>query len=157
MCMPRPGVGPYIKRINDWLAREANRNLRELNLTRTQGHLLMALYRQPTHSASLKELETLFQVAQPTMAGIASRLEAKHLVERIPDPHDRRVKHLRLTEYGCSVCLASREDILSAERKLASALNEEEQAEFKRLLQLVYDALQDPSLPSQQSHFSQKG
>lgn len=157
MCQPRPGIGPYIKRINDHLAREANRNLRELNLTRTQGHLLMALYGMPGHSASLKELETLFQVAQPTMAGIAARLEAKHLVERVPDPHDRRVKHLRLTECGCSVCLASREDILSAERQLASALTEEEQAEFKRLLQRVYDSLQDSCLPPHHPHFSQKG
>lgn len=143
MSDPRPGIGPYIKRINDYLAREANRNLKALNLTRTQCHLLMALYHQPDHAASLKELETLFQVAQPTMAGIAARLEAKLLVESFSDPRDRRVKHLRLTDEGQRICLAAHEGILSTERQMASALTPQEQAQFRLLLQRVYASIQD--------------
>lgn len=143
MTGPSPGIGAYIKRINDYLAREANRNLKALNLTRTQCHLLMALYHQPNHAASLKEMETLFQVAQPTMAGIAARLEVKLLVESFFDPRDRRVKHLRLTDEGQRLCLAAHEDILATERQLAAALTPQEQAQFRQLLQRVHASIQD--------------
>ena len=141
MFTPRPGFGPYIKRINDSLDRDANRSLRALDLTRTQCHLLMALYHQAEYTASLKELETLFQVAQPTIAGLATRLEAKELIESFPAPHDRRIKHVRLTDKGLALCLTAHEEIMAAESRLAAALSPQEQQQLLSLLQCVADSL----------------
>ena len=143
MNPPRPGLGPYIKRINDWLDAHANRNLRAMNLTRTQCHLLMALYHRDGHSASLKELESEFHVSQPTIAGLAVRMEAKQLVESHADPRDRRIKHIRLTEEGLSTCLSAHQSIVATETHLAAALTPQEQLQLKDMLRRVCDSLHE--------------
>ncbi|MGN0746625.1 MAG: MarR family winged helix-turn-helix transcriptional regulator [Aristaeellaceae bacterium] len=134
MCEPTCGLGPYIKRLNDFMAKEANRHLKTHNLTLAQNRLLMTLYRQEKHTATLKELEGLFHVSQPTVVGLADRLEAKGFVTRCPDPCDRRVKHVRLTEEGCAICLASLQDIHDLEARLTAVLTPEERAIFADML-----------------------
>lgn len=134
MCETPHDLGPTIKRINDFMAKEANRHLKAHNLTLAQNRLLMTLYRQEQHTATLKELEGLFHVSQPTVVGLADRLEAKGFVTRCPDPCDRRVKHVRLTEEGCAICLASLEDIHDLEARLIAALTPEEQIAFADML-----------------------
>ena len=137
MCEPRHGLGPTIKRINDYMAKEANRYLKTHNLTLAQNRLLMTLYRQEQHTATLKELERIFHVSQPTMAGLTARLESKGFVDRRPDPCDRRVKHVCLTEAGRAMCLASLEDIRTMETRLTAALTPEEQAVFADMLMRI--------------------
>ena len=52
-----------------------------------------------THSA----LAAAEQVSRPTISMVVKRLEAAGLVEREPDPADRRVSRLRATERGRAV------------------------------------------------------
>lgn len=134
MCIPPHDLGPIIKRINDFMDKEANRHLKAHNLTLAQNRLLMTLYRQAEYTATLKELEGLFHVSQPTVVGLSARLEAKGFVTRCPDPCDRRVKHVRLTEAGRAMCLASLEDIHALEEKLTAPLTPEERAVFADML-----------------------
>ena len=141
MCKPPLALGPTIKRINDLIAKEANRHLKAHNLTLAQNRLLMILYRQEQHTATLKELEGLFHVSQPTVVGLADRLEAKGFVTRCPDPCDRRVKHVRLTEEGCAICLASLEDIHGLESRLTAALTPEERIAFADMLMRITASL----------------
>ena len=141
MCKPPHALGPTIKRINDYMAKEANRHLKAHNLTLAQNRLLMILYRQEQHTATLKELEGLFHVSQPTVVGLADRLEAKGFVTRCPDPCDRRVKHVRLTEEGCAICLASLEDIHGLESRLTAALTPEERIAFADMLMRIAASL----------------
>lgn len=141
MCKPPLALGPTIKRINDLIAKEANRHLKAHNLTLAQNRLLMILYRQEQHTATLKELEGLFHVSQPTVVGLADRLEAKGFVTRCPDPCDRRVKHVRLTEEGCAICLASLEDIHGLETRLTAALTPEERIAFADMLMRIAASL----------------
>lgn len=141
MPTPRPGCGPYIKWISDALAAEANRHLKQHNLTLSQSHVLMALYRQEEHCASLKELESLFDVSQPTMAGLASRLEAKGLVESFCNPQDRRSKRLRLTMEGVRLCQASQQEITETEARLTASLTAQERELFYSMLQRIYQSL----------------
>ena len=137
VCRPPRKMGPLIKRINDCIAKEANSHLKAHNLTLAQNRLLMTLYRQEQHTATLKELEGLFHVSQPTMAGLAERLEAKGFVIRCPDPSDKRIKHVQLTDAGCAMCLASLEDIHSLERRITAALSPEEQAQLLDMLERI--------------------
>ena len=141
MCKPPLALGPTIKRINDLIAKEANRHLKAHNLTLAQNRLLMILYRQEQHTATLKELEGLFHVSQPTVVGLADRLEAKGFITRCPDPCDRRVKHVRLTEEGCAICLASLEDIHGLETRLTAALTPEERIAFADMLMRIAASL----------------
>ena len=141
MSAPRPGCGLYIKWINEAIAAEANRNLKRHNLTMSQCHVLMALFRREERSASLKELEGMFGVSQPTMAGLAARLEAKGLITGFADPRDRRVKLVRLTEAGLTICQASHQEIMATEERITDALSSEERALFLDMLRRIHDSL----------------
>lgn len=141
MDKPR-GYGLYIKRINAFLDCEANRNLQNRNLTHSQSHFLMELLRKPGQTAPLKELESRFSAAQSTIAGLAVRLEKKGLIESLPDPNDRRVKLVRLTEAGARVCEDSFKEIIASEEHLLSDLTEVEQTLLLNLLERMYATIQ---------------
>jgi DNA-binding MarR family transcriptional regulator len=62
---------------------------------------VMALGRlDPRHPCAMSELAGALRCDNSNVTGIADRLEARGLVERRPDPNDRRVKMLHLTEEG---------------------------------------------------------
>ncbi len=133
--------GMYIKQISDILQKKANEFHEKDNLTGMQARVLGELHWAEGETLSLKELEALFHVAQPTIVGIVFRLERKQLVEKVEDASDRRVKRIRLTESGRAVLDRCRENIERTEAWLTSRLDERECAEFLRLLQKVYDTI----------------
>lgn len=136
-----PGYGWYIRRIDNALAREANRNLQSRNLTMQQSRALVMLAHAPDNTLSLKELERSFGAAQSTVAGLASRLEKKGLVEAMTAPGDRRVKLLRLTPEGIALHQACFEDMMSSERELAAGLTPEELGTLRALLRKLHDGI----------------
>lgn len=138
---PIAGYGWYIKRIGNALAKEAAHNMQSHALTMQQAHALVTLMRAPEGSMTLKELENQFCAAQSTVAGLVTRLEKKGLVEGYPDPEDRRVKRVRLTEAGKAMNQTCRQDVVNSEKRLVSLLSEEERAQLLSLLSKVYDAV----------------
>ena len=129
-----PRFGMYVRKIHNALERVANRNLQENNLTVAQMHALLILSRAPDHTLPLKELESLFDAAQSTVAGIISRLEQKELVEGLSSPCDRRVKLVRLTGKGQNLCRLNRDKMDAATSQLVSGLTD---AEYLMLLELL--------------------
>ncbi|MBS0644163.1 MAG: winged helix-turn-helix transcriptional regulator [Proteobacteria bacterium] len=63
-------------------------------MTRAQWGILIWLQRQP--GISQKELAELLEVEPITVARLIDRLEARGMVERRPDPRDRRIWRLHL-------------------------------------------------------------
>jgi MarR family transcriptional regulator for hemolysin len=63
-------------------------------MTRAQWGILIWLERQP--GICQKELSELLEVEPITVARLIDRLEARHMVERRPDPRDRRIWRLHL-------------------------------------------------------------
>src|SRR5450432_3090225 len=63
-------------------------------MTRAQWGILIWLERQP--GISQKELAELLEVEPITVARLVDRLEARGMVERRPDPRDRRIWRLHL-------------------------------------------------------------
>jgi DNA-binding MarR family transcriptional regulator len=57
---------------------------------------------------TLGELSTRERVAPPSVTRVVARLEDDGLVERRPDPDDRRVTRVRITPDGEALVLASR-------------------------------------------------
>ena len=76
------------------LRTEADRRARAHGMTRAQWVMLVRLDRQP--GLSQKELAELLEVEPITVARLADRLEARNLLERRPDPTDRRIWRLHL-------------------------------------------------------------
>ena len=73
---------------------QADQRARLDGMTRAQWVILIWLERQP--GLSQNELACLVEVEPITVARLIDRLEARGLVERRPDPKDRRVRRLHL-------------------------------------------------------------
>lgn len=131
--------GELIKRLNDILGRCANEKLREDDMTSSQVKMLMTINETKDECITLKELEKHFGVAQATIAGTAARLEKKGMIESFYDPSDKRVKHVRITDKGRAMCVHAGKAMLEKEKWFLSALSADEKEELHRLLQKVYD------------------
>ena len=73
---------------------DADKRARAHDMTRAQWAILIWLERQP--GISQKELSELLDVEPITVARLIDRLEAPGMVERRPDPKDRRIWRLHL-------------------------------------------------------------
>jgi DNA-binding MarR family transcriptional regulator len=77
-------------------------------------------------------------VTSGTMTNRVDRLEVRGLVQRLPDPADRRGVHVRLTPRGKEAVDAALADLLASERELLSSLTGRQQEALSALLrQLV--------------------
>ncbi len=146
----RIDVGGLIKRINDTMEKRANSELQSHDVTFFQFKMLLTLHCLKDGTATLKELEHYFGVAQSTAAGVAVRLERKQLIESFPDPNDRRVKCVRITEAGRTLCENHRAAMDQGERDMLRSLSPEEQEQLKGLLLRVYHGLCDAPVGGQE-------
>jgi DNA-binding MarR family transcriptional regulator len=76
-------------------------------------------------------------VTSGTMTNRIDRLAAAGLVERHPDPNDRRGVQVRLTDSGRVKVDAALADLLSQERCILSGLDDSARAELASLLRVV--------------------
>ncbi len=74
----------------------ADKRARAHGMTRAQWAILIRLEQQP--GLLQKELADLLEVEPITVARLIDRLEARGMVERRPDPMDRRCWRLHLTD-----------------------------------------------------------
>ena len=84
-------------------------------MTRAQWVILSRLDRQP--GMSQNEIAAVCEVEPITVARLIDRLEARGMVERRPDPHDRRIKRLHLLAAARPLLetIHSEKDVLSAQ------------------------------------------
>ena len=87
------------------------------------------------------ELVQRIGIEQPTIARALSRMQRTGFVQRFPDPDDRRVIRLRLTERGAAVV----KDVLGAwtglESRSTAELSDSEVAQLTSLLNKIRDNL----------------
>lgn len=73
---------------------DADKRARQHGMTRAQWAILIWLERQP--GISQKELSEILEVEPISVARLIDRLESRGMVERRPDPRDRRIWRLHL-------------------------------------------------------------
>jgi len=78
--------------------RLSGRHVRELGLTAPQFDIVATLGRLP--GLSFRELGERTLITKGTLTGVVSRLEARGVVERVPNPADGRSALVRLTPDG---------------------------------------------------------
>lgn len=76
-------------------------------------------------------------VTSGTMTNRIDRLESRGLVQRMPDPADRRGVHVRLTPRGKERVDAALADLLAREKELLSTLTPRQQDSLSGLLRLL--------------------
>jgi DNA-binding MarR family transcriptional regulator len=106
------------------------------SLTGAQARLLSLLSLEPL---PMRRLAQKLKCEPSNVTGIVDRLELRGLVERRPDPSDRRVKLAAATEEGRRVARSLRESLQFAREPLAG-LSREERVSLRGLLQRMLAA-----------------
>ncbi|MEV5143795.1 MarR family transcriptional regulator [Streptomyces sp. NPDC052727] len=108
----------------------------EHTLTGPQARLLSLLSLEPL---PMRKLAQKLKCEPSNVTGIVDRLESRGLVERRPDPADRRVKVAAATEEGRRVARDLRESLHFAREPLA-ALTDDQRRSLRDLLRRMLDA-----------------
>jgi DNA-binding MarR family transcriptional regulator len=116
------------------LTAELHAGLTELDLTPPQAMLL----RQVDEPLPMGEAAGQLHCDPSNVTGLVDRLEKRGLIERVPSPSDRRVRHLVLTDEGRHV--KQRLDRLMADALALDSLPAGDQAALRDLLQRTLHA-----------------
>ena len=134
-------VGRLFKQIDEALERIVNNDMRPHGITLSQMHVLMDLWESDEGELGFKQLEASMGVAQSTVWGLVTRLEAKGLVESVTSPDDARAKRARITDAGRRTCEQCRADMDRHEQMLIGDLSPDEVQELSALLQRILASL----------------
>jgi DNA-binding MarR family transcriptional regulator len=85
-----------------------------------------------------KRLAQAINVSPPNLGPLLERLESRGLLERRPNPTDKRSQVLALTDEGRALCARADRTASQLEHEATSMLTDEERAELLRLLQKIY-------------------
>lgn len=115
----------------------ANHALEPYELTHTQYKILMLLYRKQDQMLRQIDVENHFAMTNPTVTGIIQNLERKGLVQRVPNPDDRRSKLLVPTERALSMRRELHALGESLESQITANLTEHESRQLIELLNKI--------------------
>jgi DNA-binding MarR family transcriptional regulator len=115
------------------IRRLADRRLKKLGLSVAHLPIINAL--AVNEAMSQKALAAYAAIEQPTMAATLVRMERDRLVERRPDPHDKRSSLFSLTPATRKKLPAMRATIAAIDAEVLSGLPENVRKPFRRHLQ----------------------
>jgi MarR family transcriptional regulator, transcriptional regulator for hemolysin len=127
--------GHFFSRIARGMARLGDVRLKPLGFATAQLPVLTAL--KDGARLSQTELARWAKVEQPTMAQLIARMERDGLVEREPDPGDRRSSLISLTAAARSRLAAGRDVLVEGNRDAMRGLSDAEVATLFDLLARV--------------------
>ena len=73
-----------------------------------------------------RDLEKAFNVRRSTATGMLQLMEKKGLIQRLPVPHDARMKKLVLTDYAIQISERMEKNIDTMEETMRKGITEEE-------------------------------
>lgn len=111
---------------------EGDKRARSHGMTRAQWGILIWLERQP--GISQKELSELLEVEPITVARLIDRLEARGMVERRPDPRDRRIWRLHLLPQAYGVLHEIDQQRAEITRNLTAGIDQDDLATMTEAL-----------------------
>src|SRR4051794_29604905 len=96
--------------------------------------VLFNLSRQPGRSARMRELNGVILLSQPSISRLVDRLVSRGLLERLPDPSDRRGTVVHVTDEGYRTFReVASAHMRSIDRTIGPALSRADLAELQRL------------------------
>ena len=113
----------------------------EEEITATQAKVLFQIYKFQSYRPS--DIGKMLNVDKSSITRMVERLEKKALLERKPDPEDRRSCLLYLTDKGRAMVSQSLPLALNALNELEQALSDEEKAQLRHCLQKIIQSSLD--------------
>lgn len=112
----------------------SNQILSPYELSNSQFKILKYILWQEAGAVRQIDIENYFAMTNPTVTGLVQNMEKKGLVERVPNPEDKRSKLIRVTDKVRAI----EPELMSLGSKLEESftknLNEEEKQQMKILL-----------------------
>ncbi len=138
------GVIGRTTRLANYLKRAIGETFAKFGLNPGEFDVLATLRRTGSpYQLSPTELFRSMMVSSGTMTHRIDRLEKADLVERIPDPSDRRGTFIQLTEKGFAVIEKAVEAHVENEHRILSVLKESELEELTILLRKLLISLEE--------------
>lgn len=118
-------IGRLIKISNLIFETYINNNLKEMNLTGSLMNVLMCVYalNKKHMNVNQVDIQKIFNLSNPTVSDILSRLQDKNFIMRENDGRKNRIK---LTDDGIKLIKDGEKKIRMVENKILSCLSEEE-------------------------------
>lgn len=138
---PEFSVGFWINHTSRVMMRLHEARLRPLGLSMGQLPVLIALAERG--ALAQKELAGLARVEQPTMAELLARMERDGLVQREPNPEDKRGSLISLTSTARERLTQAKAALIQNEDKATTDLSPEEKTTLMGLLQRVLTNLEE--------------
>ena len=132
----------FVRLVNDvhlGLARLFNHRVRDFDLTRAHWRVVSGLYRHD--GITQTELAHAIAMALAPLGKIIDKLEAAGWVERRPDPADRRVNRLYLTQAVEPILEPARQVANDLEVSVLAHLSKRDQTALKASLATIRDVL----------------
>lgn len=122
---------------NTWqkLARYYNQRLIGYDLSVPKALLLLEI--SPDSGENPKSLAVKLDLESSSMTGLLDRLEKKGLIERRPDPHDRRGVLIFLTSQGISARETIKSLVEQLDRKVQEVLSADDIKTFRRIITVI--------------------
>lgn len=115
------------------LTREA---LAPWDVTPSQSRAIGVLQRHGT--MRLRDLAAHLRIAPRSATEVVDDLESREVVERLPDPHDRRATLVRLTDRGTEIGAAIRAARAAEAEGFFGGLDEADRADLARILRTLH-------------------
>lgn len=122
---------------NTWqkLARYYNKRLASYGLSATKALLLLEI--SPGNGEHPRTLAAKLDLENSSISGLLDRLEKKNLIERRPDPNDRRGILIFLTTAGITARETIKSLVEELDRKLYEALSPDDVKLFRKTLSMI--------------------
>ena len=118
--------------------RQVNREaLAPWEITPSQFRALGTLVRDGT--MRLSDLSERLRIAPRSTTEVVDALQDRGLVERLPDPHDRRATLVRLTEHGADLARSLRSTRAAEAAGFFARLTDADRTELARILDTLRD------------------
>lgn len=129
-------VGRLIKISNLLFETYINNNLKEMNLTNSQMNVLLCVYVMGKKNKDVNQvdIQNIFNLSNPTVSGILSRLEDKGFLVRENDGRKNRIK---LTDNGIQLIRNGEEKIKLIEDKIVNCLSSDEKDILLNILRKI--------------------
>lgn len=135
--------------LNSVLERQGNRILEEHGLTLPQWLALGCVAAGGTNGVPHAQIGSKLMLSKAPVTGVVDRLERAGLAERHPDPHDRRVSRVVITDEGTAMWWRVKNSFSNFSNELFNGvLDEDEQLQLIELLGKMLGAFaaRDPQI-----------
>lgn len=132
---PERSLGFLIHDVARLLRRSFNRGVQALGLTQTQWRAIAQLSRN--EGINQVTLADILEVQPISLARLLDRMQASGLVERRPDPRDRRAVQLYLTAEAEPILAALRKQAADTHNQALGGMAEEGHAQLIEALQIL--------------------